>query len=250
MGKRWVVFLFLIAGVLIITACSKDDNENSNGEQFDINAKLSLDNLSGMFYGFRSDFGGNECGGICWDIYTFLQGNKVLVGVPANGGPEKIDCTVDSCQDYTIENGQLIIGSDSFPIEIIGDTLRINDVQLTRVTPVPEGTVFNNQYKYISYSGLIGITGGASSKTLFLTLNPDGTFELNGVSIGSVGGLSGTNTSGGFTDDTQVGTYTIENNTIELTGSDGTVENILFFIHDGNVNDIQLGERNYYVDED
>ncbi|WP_051359478.1 hypothetical protein [Paucisalibacillus globulus] len=251
MKKRVFLFFLILVGVLLIAGCSKDDKETSGTEEVDLDAPLSLENLNGMFYGFRDDFGGSECGGICWDIYTFLEGNTLLIGAPSNGGPETIDCAIDPCQAYTISNGQLeISGEDALPIEIINDNLSINNVKLSRVVPVPEETIFNNNYKNISYSGLIGITGGASSKTRFLTLNADGTFELDGVSLASVGGSSGTTTSGNFTDETVFGTYKIEKNTIELTSSDGTIENRLFFIHDGDVTDIQLGEKNYYVDDE
>src|SRR5690606_35755309 len=68
---------------------------------------VDLDKLAGMYYGFRSDLGGYECGGICWDFYTFLPDHKVVVGPPANGGPEAIDCDEDACLSYTIESGQL-----------------------------------------------------------------------------------------------------------------------------------------------
>ena len=251
MKKRVFHFFLILLGVLLIAGCSNDDKETSGIEEVDLNAPLSLENLNGMFYGFRDDFGGSECGGICWDIYTFLEGNKVLIGTPSNGGPENIDCAIDQCQEYTISNGQLAIsGGDTLPIEIVDESLSINNVKLSRVVPVPEETVFNYHYKNISYSGLIGITGGASSKTRYLTLNADGTFELDGVSLGSVGGSSGTSTSGGFTDETVSGNYKIDKNTIELTSSDGTTENRLFFIHDGDETDIQLGEKNYYVDDD
>lgn len=250
MGNRIVCFIIMLMGVLILIGCSEEDTETVVEDQVDINAPLSLENLSGMFYGFRDDFGGDECGGICWDIYTFLDGNKVVIGPPANGGPEMIDCLIDQCQEYTINNGQLTIsGVDALPIEIVNETLSINHVKLSRVEPVPDGTVFNNQYKNISYSGLIGVTGAASSKTRYLSLNADGTFEIDGVSIGSVGGSSGTTTSGSFTDESVFGTYKIEKNTIVLTSDDGTVENQLFFLHDGDVTDIQLGEKNYYVNE-
>lgn len=254
MKGRFFYFILLSVVLLFNIGCSqsKTDSENlsESNPVIDPDAPLSLEKLRGMFAGFRDDFGGSECGGLCWDIYTFLPDNQVVVGAPENGGPEMIDCGIDECVDYSINDGQIELSKgDSLSIELEGEDLRINNVKMARVIPVPEDAVFDNHYKNITYSGLIGITGGASSKTRYLELNSDGTFELSGVTLGSIGATSGTSTHASSSDDTDSGTYEIENNTLILTGNDGSVRNILFFLHDGDVNDIQLGERNYYVDE-
>lgn len=268
MKVRFVYFTILLFAMCLMASCTHPEisspninqtneiteaNEtNESNQSIDPNAPLRLDNLNGMFTGFRDDFGGSECGGMCWDIYTFLPDNRIVLGAPANGGPEMIDCEIDDCQSYSVTNGQLeLSGGDSFPIELEDEDLRINNIKLAKVDPVPKDIVFDNHYKNISYSGLIGITGGASSKTRFLVLNPDGTFELSGVTLGSIGATSGgTSTSASSSDDIDAGTYKVENNTITLTGNDGSMRNLLFFIHDNDVNDIQLGEKNYYVDDD
>lgn len=243
--------LFIIfAGLFMMTACSQKESDAMS--ELDINAPLHLDDLEGMFYGFREDVGGAECGGMCWDLYTFLQDDKVLIGVPTKGGPEKIDCTIDECLEYSIQNEQLELrNGESFPIVILDDSLYINDVKLSRVQPVQEGTIFNDVYKNISYFGLIGINAGASSKTSFLTLNANGTYELSGVSIGSIGATSGgTSTHGSPSNDTESGTYEVKGNTLYLTGAEGSVKSLLFFLHDDQINEIQIGEKYYYVDED
>src|SRR5690625_4553923 len=33
---------------------------------------VNLENLEGMYVGYRIDEGGYECGGLCWDLYTFF----------------------------------------------------------------------------------------------------------------------------------------------------------------------------------
>lgn len=78
-------------------------------------------------------------------------------------------------------------------------------------------------------------------------MNSNGTFELSGVTIGSIGANSDPSTHVGSSSDVDKGTYKIENNTITMTSNDGTVTKALFFIHDGDVTDIQIGKRNYYV---
>src|SRR5690606_23910654 len=95
---------------------------------------INLNSLQGMYYGFRADLNGYECGGICWDMYTFLPDSKVVVGLPENGGPETIDCKVDECQSYTIKNGKLTLkNGDSLPVEVEKGILYINEVQMSRV---------------------------------------------------------------------------------------------------------------------
>lgn len=259
MKRHFFYFALFSVIFFLIVGCSQSETEVQNisesndpvdsNHEIDPDAPLSLDSLQGMFAGFRDDFGGSECGGMCWDIYTFLPDNQVVIGAPANGGPEMIDCAIDECIDYSINDGQIELSKgDSFPIELEDEDLRINSIKMSRVVPVPEDTLFDNHYKNITYSGLIGINASASSKTRYLDLNSDGTFELSGVSLGSIGATSGTSTHASSSDDIGSGTYEVKNNTIILTGNDGSVRNILIFLHDGDVNDIQLGGKNYYVD--
>ncbi|WP_062106038.1 hypothetical protein [Bacillus niameyensis] len=246
--RGFLVVVCLVAS-LIITGCLPQSKTNSPKDQS--NLPVGLDNLEGMFSGFRDDFGGDECGGMCWDFYTFLPKNKVLIGLPENGGPETIDCKRDECLDYSISDGQLTLSNgESYPIILENDTLIINKVKLNAVQPVPKGTTLDNHYTYIGYRGLIGVTGSSSSWTYSLSLYPDETFELSGVTLGSLGANTGVSTHTSSSGDAEKGNYKIENNTITLTSNDGTVTPLLFFIHDSDVNDIQVGNKNYYVKED
>lgn len=210
---------------------------------------VDLNKLSGMYAGFRSDFGGYECGGMCWDMYTFLPNKKVFIGLPANGGPETINCKKEECLSYSISKGQLKLSNGKSLSIKKSDSgfLVINGITLDKVQPVPKGTTFNNTYKYMGYSGLIGITPAANSWTYKLALRKDGTFELSGVSIGSLAANSNPSTHTSHSGKDDEGTYTIQNNTITMKGSDGKVHKSLFFIHDSDVDDIQIGLRNYYV---
>ncbi len=210
---------------------------------------VDLNKINGMYAGFRSDFGGYECGGICWDMYTFLPNKKVLIGPPANGGPETIDCKKEKCLSYSINKGQLKLSNGkTMPIrKTKNGFLEINSIALTKVEPVPKGTTFNNTYTFMGYSGLIGVTPAANSWTYKLTLHKNGTFELSGISIGSLAANSNPSTHTGHSGKDEKGKYRIQNNTIMMTGSDGKVYKALFFIHDSDVDDIQVGLRNYYV---
>lgn len=219
-------------------------------------APVDLANLEGMYYGLRADMGGYECGGICWDFYTFLPNNQVFIGLPANGGPETIDCKVEECLGYSIKDDSLKLSSgESLPIQIADSGhLMINKVKLDIVQAVPEGTTLDNDYKYIGYMGLIGIDVVATSWTYYLSLKSDGTFEMKDFSIGSVGATSDPSTHVSTVGDANTGTYEINGNTITMTASDGTVTQALFFIHNeqpkGSTDDIQIGSRNFYVEEE
>lgn len=210
---------------------------------------VDLSKLNGMYAGFRSDFGGYECGGMCWDMYTFLPNKKVLIGPPANGGPETIDCKKEKCLSYSISKGQLKLSNGkTMPIKKTKNGfLEINSIALTKVEPVPKGTTFNNTYTFMGYSGLIGVTPAANSWTYKLTLHKNGKFELSGISIGSLAANSNPSTHTSHSGKDEKGKYKIQNNTITMTGNDGKVHKALFFIHDSDVDDIQVGLRNYYV---
>lgn len=173
-----------------------------------------------------------------------------MIGPPANGGPETINCKQEKCLTYSISKGQLKLSNGkSLPIKKSENGfLMINGITLTKVEPVPKGTTFDNKYTYIGYSGLIGVTPAANSWTYKLHLRKNGTFELSGISIGSLTANSDISTNASGSSKDQKGTYKIQNNTITMTGSDGKVHKSLFFIHDSDVKDIQVGLRNYYVD--
>ncbi|WOV86865.1 copper amine oxidase N-terminal domain-containing protein [Sporosarcina oncorhynchi] len=212
-------------------------------------AVVDLNKLNGMYAGFRSDVGGYECGGMCWEMYTFLPNKKVLIGPPANGGPETIDCKKEKCLSYSISKGQLKLSNGkTMPIKKTKNGfLEINGIALTKVEPVPKGTTFDNTYTFMGYSGLIGVTPAANSWTYNLTLHKNGKFDLSGISIGSLAANSNPSAHMGHSGIDEKGKYKIQNNTISMTGSDGKVHKALFFIHDADMEDIQVGLRNYYV---
>lgn len=213
--------------------------------------KVDLTKLQGMYYGFRDDYGGYECGGACWDIYTFMPGKQVLVGPPPHGGPETIDCKRDGCSGYKIEGGKMTLANGStYTVKKSKEGhLSINDVVLFPVNPVKAGLKLNNTYKYISYSGLVGITAFSSSNTSYITFNKDGTFESTDISLGSLDLIVSSTNSAGASD--SAGTYRIKGNTIDLYFGDGSVRRALFFLHDDKAMDsIQIGTDNYYIPED
>lgn len=208
-----------------------------------ISDSVDLSKLQGMYYGFRPDSGGYECGGICWDLFTFLPGGKVVVGTPMNGGPETIDCTKDDCQTYTIKNGTLTLANkDTYSIKVKNGQLLIDDVVMSRVKTAENDLKLDGFYEYIGYQGLIGISAGSTSWTHTIDLNKDGTFESSKLMLGHVEG--GLPTSGSASGDTS-GSYHITGNTLVLAYKDGTVSNMLFFIHEDD--SLQIGEDNYYI---
>ncbi|WP_426445718.1 stalk domain-containing protein [Paenibacillus sp. S-38] len=214
---------------------------------------VDLAALQGMYYGFRDDFGGYECGGACWDIYTFLPDKRVLVGVPPQGGPETIDCTRDGCTTYTIADGKMTLGSgESFKIALKDGYLTIQDVTLFPVAAAAEGLKLEGTYKNIGYQGLVGIHAFSSSWTEYLTFRSDGTFESTDLSLSSLDvQVSTTNAAGSKSDS---GTYQISGNTLVLTYQDGTVLRRLFFDHDDDgtkvLKDIQIGSKNFYIPDE
>lgn len=124
---------------------AKEEEEKKKNEKPDPPAKpnkpakpVDLNNLNGMYYGFRADINGYECGGLCWDFYTFLPNKKVLIGEPKNGGRDTINCATEECLSYTISNGQLKLSNGkSLPIKKDANGfLTINNVKLDNVLPV------------------------------------------------------------------------------------------------------------------
>lgn len=204
--------------------------------------EVQLDELKGMYYGLRDDFGGYECGGMCWDIYTFLPDNRILLGPPPHGGPETIDCARDKCDTYAIQDGELKLGSGiSYPIGKAEDgSLKIRDVALEPVKPAPDGLFLNDTYMNVQYRGLIGIDVFASSTRSFITFTSNGTFETTDLSIASFDVTQSSGSSEGK------GTYRIYGNTLELQYPDGQTARVLFFLHDDGGKDIQVGSDLFY----
>ncbi len=215
---------------------------------------VRLDRLQGMYYGGQYDYGGYECGGVCWIFYTFLPDNKVVVGLPKGGGPETIDCKKDSCLSYSIKDGKLNIqGEDPLPISINKDgALEIDQVHMRKVLPVPDGTTFSGEYISQGYYGLVGITPYSTSWTNYMTFYADGTFTSDQTSLASLdtGSARTDSVSAG---DTVKGTYKISGNTIELKYEDGTVERHVFAIpprsDEGRVY-VQIGSQSFHLNTD
>lgn len=203
--------------------------------------QVNLNSLQGMYYGFSPDYNGYECGGMCWNIFTFLPGNKVVVDAPPEGGPETINCTRDGCRTYTIQNGKLRLNNgDTYDIAVKSGKLYIDDVELDRVKAVQNGLTLNGTYVHSGFQGLAGISAGSTSWTHTLTLNANGTFKTDNLMIGSVqGGTPTTGAAGG----SDTGSYKISGNTIVFAWSDGKVSSSLFFLHDDG--SIQVGDENY-----
>lgn len=202
---------------------------------------VNLNQLQGMYYGFSPDYDGFECGGMCWNIITFLPENKVVVGAPPQGGPETIDCSRDGCRSYTIQNGALMLDNgDTYEIAVKSGKLHIDDVELDRVGTVQSGLTLNGTYVHSGFQGLIGISAGSTSWTHTLTLKADGTFTTDNMMIGNVQGSAPTTGAAGGSDS---GSYRISGNTIVFAFHDGKITSSLFFEHeDGS---IQVGDENY-----
>ncbi|MFD0715754.1 copper amine oxidase N-terminal domain-containing protein [Paenibacillus sp. GCM10027626] len=213
---------------------------------------VDLTKLQGMYYGLRMDVGGYECGGACWDLYTFLPGNKVVVGNPVNGGPETIDCKKDKCSTYSIKNGKMTLSNgDSYTIAKKDGMLIINDVELERVKPVTGELKLSQEYIYRGYSGMVGINSASSAWSKTIVFSKDGTFQSDDMALGTVEGAGTTNTASGSKAN---GAYRISGNTIVLAYEGGKVETLLFFVHNsskrGALGDIQIGENNFYIDSE
>lgn len=218
-------------------------------------ANLSdLKALKGMYYGLRDDVGGYECGGACWDMYTFLPDNRILAGPPPQGGPETIDCARDGCVSYTISDGKLKLSNGESHTIRLSDKggLYIDDVQMSPVKPVADGLKLKGTYEYIGYSGLIGMNAASSSWTEYLSFSSDGTFKSTDLILASLDVTVSTTDSS--ESKSGKGTYKISGNTLVLTYGDGTVVRSLFFDHapgsKNSLKNIQIGKNNFYISED
>ncbi len=217
--------------------------------------KVDASKLQGMFYGFEDDFGGYECGGMCWKFYTFLPGNKIVVGEPAGGGPETIDCKVDACRTYTVRDGKLIVegGEESLSIgQTEQGTIVINDAYMTKAAPVADSFKLEGEYVAMGYQGLVGITPFASSWKKYLTFNADGTFESDSSAIGILD-TNDARTDASSSSGTVTGTYAIKKNTITLRYADGTVTHHVFIPDDkqgATYHDLQIGDLSYSLVEE
>ncbi|MBE9914844.1 hypothetical protein G8C92_12445 [Paenibacillus donghaensis] len=225
---------------------------NQNGTQPPAGA-VNLGKLQGMYAGFRTDVGGYECGGTCWDFYTFLPGKKVVVGEPEQGGPETIDCSKQSCNTYTIQSNKLVLNNGkTYSVRVSAQgNLIIDDVELTAVKPVAPGYKLNGGYVFRGFEGLAGANAASSAWEEWITFKADGTFKSDNLTLGTLDTGSASTNSGSGTSGS--GTYSISGNTITLQFSGGKTFRYVFFAHAGkngqpNPLNIQIGSRNFYVD--
>lgn len=214
---------------------------------------VDLKSLKGMYYGFRADVGGYECGGACWDLYTFLPDHHILVGSPPQGGPETIDCARDGCGTYAISDGKLKLSNGESHAIRVSDQgeLIIDDVSMSPVAPVVKDLKLNGTYEYIGYNGLAGVNSASSSWTETLSFSNDGKFESIDLTLSSLDAAASTDSSASKSDK---GTYKISGNTIVLTYADGTVVRSLFFDHDpggpNSLRKIQIGKNLFYIPDE
>ncbi|MFS0726983.1 hypothetical protein [Paenibacillus sp. 1P07SE] len=248
--KSHYIFVCLLVAMVLLAGCTSNvspggGTDNGGHYQPAEPGSVNLERLQGMYYGFSPDFDGSECGGMCWNIITFLPDQQVVLDAPPSGGPETIDCGEGICQSYTIENGELILeDGETRSIEVAGGLLVIDEVELAPVQPVEDNLTLDQEYEHQGFSGLAGISAGSTSWRETITFKPDGTYESSDLMIGSVaGGAPTTGAAGGDSS----GTYRISGNTIELTDSSGDVSRALFFIHDDD-DSIQIGDSNFMIE--
>lgn len=212
---------------------------------------VNLEDLEGMYVGYRIDEGGYECGGLCWDLYTFFADGTVVVGQLAGGGPETTHCEQDYCQSYSVVDGQLKLEDGHvYPIAVEDGLLLIDDVQMMPVIPESAGLTLSNTYKYYGYSGVENESDSMATWVYTLTFDEAGNFSKDFLQVGSLdGSIPGDDI---LASQQGNGTYAIQGNTLTLTYSDRQEESVLFFAHDnpesGELEDIQVGPYNFYVE--
>ncbi|MFD0713889.1 hypothetical protein [Paenibacillus sp. GCM10027626] len=210
-------------------------------------ARNGLQKLNGMYYNMRVDLSGYECGGTCWDFYTFLPDQKIVIGEPDEGGMETIDCAKQTCYSYEIEDGGMKVSNGSkYTVRFSqqGD-LVVNDEVLTRVKPIDGVLKLNGKYVNRGYVGLDKQETASSAWEEWLTFYLDGRFQSEYLLLSNKKSTVKKNQ----------GTYRIKGNTISFQYSDGKEKRFLFFVHDGedgkpNREDVQIGRRNFYVDKE
>jgi hypothetical protein len=133
-----------------------------------------------------------------------------------------------------IENDYGMMSRSEEPISIRSGEVRIGETAHTKVPPLPAGTRLNGSWRALSASsgqGAFTSGGFVSEKTLVLT--SDGRFErTNFTSVNSSvesGGARTSVTAGGKRP-VEKGRYVIEGHGIRLTGDDGKVTNLSFFM--------------------
>lgn len=251
--------LVLVIAIAFLSSCENSQNDHSDvinadpASESDSSYKpaesdhVNLDSLQGMYVGYRVDYGGEECGGLCSDIYTFLPNNMIVIGYPVNGGPEFINCKVDNCYPYEVNNGKMLVNDESYDITVENSFLTINGVTLEHVDPVGKNVTLLDAFEHRGYTGT-GLVGSyTTSWTQEIDFKDDGTFESSFFRLGSLD--TSIVVTHGLNADDDSGTYTIDDNTIVFTYDSGDTERFLFFKsehEDPEYSGIQIGEQVYY----
>ncbi|WP_020618341.1 copper amine oxidase N-terminal domain-containing protein [Paenibacillus daejeonensis] len=213
----------------------------------------STSGLSGLYAHHSLDLlGSRSCGGVCWDIFFFVDDRHVIQELPETG-VDRLDCAKDSCLTYEVKGGKLTLSNgESYTLEIKpgGDAV-IDGDDYTRHAPLGR-TVLDGKYEASGYTSAPGGTGLARVSTY--VFRPDGTFtdsNWTGVTAdgsedgGSGSGVSSTITSGSAAS----GTYTIQGYTILFRYKDGSSESRMFFMPDKNDGMLRIGGGDYLLKE-
>ncbi|MFS0724890.1 copper amine oxidase N-terminal domain-containing protein [Paenibacillus sp. 1P07SE] len=213
----------------------------------------STTGLSGLYAHHSLDLlGSRSCGGVCWDIFYFVDDRHVVEELPETG-VDRLDCSKDSCLTYEVKGGKLVLSngkSYTLVIKAGGDAVIDGDTY-TRHAPL-KGTVLNGKYEASGYTSAPGGTGLAKVSTY--VFRPDGTFtdsSWTGVTAdGSEDGGSGTGVSSTMTSGSAAsGTYSIQGYTITFKYNDGTTEARMFFMPDQDDGMVRIGRGDYLLKE-
>ena len=213
----------------------------------------STSGQSGLYAHHSLDLlGSRSCGGVCWDIFFFVDDRHVIQELPETG-VDRLDCAKDSCLTYEVKGGKLNLSNgESYTLEIKagGDAVIDGDVY-TRHGPLGR-TVLDGKYEASGYTSTPGGTGLAKVNTY--VFRKDGTFtdsSWTGVTAdGSENGGSGTGVSSTITSGSAAsGTYTVQGYSILFKYKDGTSESRMFFMPDKDDGMLRIGGGDYLLKE-
>lgn len=125
-----------------------------------------------------------------------------------------------------------VIETETLPLEIAGDDLKINDGDYYRLPPFENGTRFDGSWTYTwASSGMTATSSGSVAVQRTLILDKSGNFSRDGWSGGSTSG-----DMGGVTVSTKrpanSGTYEVAGYELILKGADGNTETLSLFAPD------------------
>jgi len=200
--------------------------------------------LSGMYYSVSLDIANYCGGGFCFNYYTFLPDGKVFIGEPIDGGPERIDCSRQSCHAYVLEQGVIIFDRElQFAFEKREDKLIIGDQEFMPVRPFKNKQRMSGLYENIS---TYGSTLGNAMIAGQILLKEDGSYLSGKIRMGT--DFNYTLEQGGYASSSkESGTYEITGNTITFKNDAGDQSSL--FIVDLGENDgvhyLLIGGRMY-----